>query len=215
MSAFWTRSDTFHFVALHCLYFTDLFSFVSFSCLPFMVPLHTVSLKFFSYFVVHPNLVKRRHTLAQGEVASQWNLMPDPCWYLCWLCSCSPPSSTALTKRTRKPQKHFPGLCQDQGCNQSKTWHLIWSCTAHCRTTTLHARPSTLFHKISQSLWRYALPFNTSSFTSVLASSTFGLIPELKLSYENWSLSLLYLGPKLFLLWLLRHSVNSDLGLKG
>lgn len=36
-----------------------------------MVPLHTVSLKFFSYFVVQPNLVKRRHTLAQGEVASQ------------------------------------------------------------------------------------------------------------------------------------------------
>lgn len=145
-----------------------------------MVPLLTVSLKFFSYFVVDPNLVKRRRTPAQGEVALQRNLMPDPCWYLCWLCSYSPPSSTALI-RTRKPQNYFPGLCQDPGCNQSKTWHFIWSCTAHCQTTTLRARPSTLFHRISKSLWRYALPFNRSSFTSVLSSTTFGLIPEFKL----------------------------------
>lgn len=145
------------FKFLHLLLSTDLFSFVSsIPRLPLIVLVCTVSLMFLPYFLVHLNAVKRWHT-AMWCLAMESDVRSLLIFVLAL--SPSPPSSIARTERTRKPQKHFPGSYRDQGGNRSTTWRSIWSCTTRSRSTTLHGRPSTLFHKISKSLWRYALRF--------------------------------------------------------
>lgn len=156
---------TWHFSILkflHLLPSTDLFSFVSsIPHLPLIVLVYTVSLMFLPCFLLHLNVVKHEVRVLSNGI---WSQIPaDICFGFVFF---SPPSSIARTETTRNPQKHFPGLYQDQGFSRSKTRRLSWSCTTHCRPATPHASPSIPSQKISKSLWRYALHFqqNTSYF---------------------------------------------------
>lgn len=152
---------------------SDLFSFVSsIPRLPLIVLVYTVFFNIPTLFC-GPSECGRTQThshVGWGCLAVESDVRSLLMFVLAL--SYSPPSSTARIERSRRPQKHFPGLYRHQGVNRSKTWRLPWSCTTRCRGTTRHARPSSLLHKTSKSLWRCALHLQciTSYFSVVLCS---------------------------------------------